>query len=207
MMSSFYSNALQFPNPFSSTFNQSPNPKRPSFRRLTPGSAAADDKPPTTPTQSDAGSTDRPAGDSGFEDRLAQIRIKYRSGKGKKAEQRRARKAGGGGGGGKKKGVMLPPVALREAMADGGVKVEAGFTPYSERINGGIAGLGLAALVLVEIGSGKGVLSYHAPPVIFIQIYTIAAAAALFIKFEKERISIWPEKSPSASSSAGASRD
>lgn len=100
---------------------------------------------------------------------------------------------------------MLPPVPLREAVTVSGEKVEIGFTPYSERINGRLAGLGLAAVVLVELGSGKGILSYHSPPVLFIQIYTIIAVGALFIKFEKERISVWPEKSESSSaSSAGA---
>ncbi|ONK62379.1 uncharacterized protein A4U43_C07F3270 [Asparagus officinalis] len=91
---------------------------------------------------------------------------------------------------------MLPPVPLREPMTVNGLKVDLGFTPYSEMLNGRVAMLGLAALVLVELGSGKGLLSYHAPPVLFLQVYTVAALSAIFVKFEKERISVWPEKSP-----------
>ena len=134
-----------------------------------------------------------PAGDSEFENRLAQVRVKYRSGSGKKAEQRRSKKSAGGAAAAKKGGpVMLPPVPLREPIAAGGMKVELGFTPYSEHVNGRLAALGLAALILVELGSGKGLFSFHAPATVFIQIYTVTAVSAMFVKFEKERISVWP---------------
>ncbi|XP_065045367.1 uncharacterized protein LOC103989748 isoform X1 [Musa acuminata AAA Group] len=194
--------ALQISNPFPSTLSPPPTFftwKPPML--LPPRAAAGDDKP----AESDASAESPTAADPSFEKRLNQIRLKYRSGTGKKAEQRKARKSPGAGAGssGKKKGsVLLPPVPLREPMAVGGVPVEVGFTPYSERLNGRLAGLGLAALLLVELGSGKGLLRYHAPAVIFIQIYTVAAAGALFIKFDKERISVWPEKPPASSSAA-----
>ncbi|KAJ8484685.1 hypothetical protein OPV22_017170 [Ensete ventricosum] len=196
--------ALQISSPFPSTFSPPPaffTWKPPTLLPLR--AAAGDDKP----AEQDASAESPAAADPSFDKRLNQIRLKYRSGTGKKAEQRKARKAPSAGSSGKKKGsVLLPPVPLREPMAVGGVPVEVGFTPYSERLNGRLAGLGLAALLLVELGSGKGLLRYHAPAVIFIQIYTVAAAGALFIKFEKERISVWPEKPP-VSSSAAASGD
>ncbi|GLT66891.1 hypothetical protein SLA2020_392330 [Shorea laevis] len=51
---------------------------------------------------------------------------------------------------------VLPPVPLKEPMS-GGLKVDFGFSPYSERINGRIAILGLTALLLVELATGNGV--------------------------------------------------
>ncbi|XP_078429912.1 FKBP-type peptidyl-prolyl cis-trans isomerase [Wolffia australiana] len=132
-----------------------------------------------------------PAAESDFDDRLAQMRRKYRSGSGKKAELRRAKKTSGGAAK-TAAPVMLPPVALKEPVVAGGVKVELGFTPYSERLNGRLAALGLAALLLVELGSGQGLLRYHTPAVVFTQIYTVAAAAAVLVKLDKERISVWP---------------
>ncbi|KAK8957851.1 hypothetical protein KSP39_PZI001245 [Platanthera zijinensis] len=203
-MTSILPNAPQIPKPFPFALPPSLNPKRcpkSSLSHLPLRATADNDDSPPQPDDSGIK-------DGGFENRLTQVRVKYRSGTGKKAEQRRARKSGGGSGEGKKgKEVMLPPVRLREAVTVGGEKVEMGFTPYSERINGLIAGLGLAALVLVELGSGKGILSYHAPPVIFIQIYTVVSASALFIKFEKERISVWPEKAESPSASSAGTGD
>ncbi|WOL14870.1 hypothetical protein Cni_G23652 [Canna indica] len=190
--------ALHISTPFPSTIN--PMPALLTRKPLVSVQPRAADDEDTAAAEPDASAED-PAVDPSFEKRLNQIRVKYRSGTGKKAEKRKARKSPGGAAGGKKKGsVLLPPVPLREAMAAGGVAVEAGFTPYSERLNGRLAGLGLLALLLVELGSGKGLLQYHTPAVIFIQIYTVAAAGALFIKFEKEKISIWPEKSISTSS-------
>ncbi|KAG1354170.1 hypothetical protein COCNU_07G002820 [Cocos nucifera] len=173
--------------------------------------ALADDPKPNQDSSSAAAApapAEPPASatsDPTFENRLARVRLKYRSGTGKKAEQRRARKSSGGGGGGKKK-VMLPPVPLKEAVA-GGLAVEVGFSPYSERLNGRLAGLGLAALLLVELGSGQSLLRYHSPPILFIQLYSIAATAALFIKFEKERISVWPSKPPPSPSSTATAAD
>lgn len=75
----------------------------------------------------------------------------------------------------------------------GGLKVDFGFSPYSERINGRIAILGLTALVAVELATGKGVINYHTPPIVLIQVYFVAAVSALFVKYEKERVSVWPE--------------
>ncbi|KAF5182462.1 Fkbp-type peptidyl-prolyl cis-trans isomerase [Thalictrum thalictroides] len=68
-----------------------------------------------------------------------------------------------------------------------------GFSPYTERVNGKLATLGLAALLLVELATGKTVIRYHTPAIVFIQIYFVTAVSAVFVKYEKERISIWPE--------------
>ncbi|KAG9453731.1 hypothetical protein H6P81_006635 [Aristolochia fimbriata] len=135
-----------------------------------------------------------PAEPEGFEDRLNQVRLKYRSGKGKKAEQRKAKKTGSTSSRKKGGGVFLPPVPLKEPIS-GGLKVEFGFTPYTERLNGRLACLGLAALLLVELGSGKSLINYHTPAVLLIQVYFAAAVAALFVKYEKEKASVWPEPS------------
>ncbi|CAA6654855.1 unnamed protein product [Spirodela intermedia] len=153
-----------------------------------PRAAAGDDpNPGETP---DADEEAAAPADSDFENRLAQVRLKYRSGSGKKAEQRRGKKNPG-----------AAPLRRRAAAREGrpprsGAEGRLGFTPYSEHLNGRLAALGLAALVLVELGSGKSLLSFHTPAVIFIQIYTVAAASALFVKFEKERISVWPKAPP-----------
>lgn len=74
-----------------------------------------------------------------------------------------------------------------------GLKVDFGFSPYSESINGRIAILGLTALVAVELATGKGVINYHTPAIVLIQVYFVAAVSALFVKYEKERVSVWPE--------------
>lgn len=89
-------------------------------------------------------------------------------------------------------GIFLPPVPLKEPVS-GGVKVDFGFTPYSERVNGRVAILGLCALLLVELATGKSVISYHSPPIVFLQLYFVAAVTAVYVKFEKERISVWPQ--------------
>ncbi|ESR49385.1 hypothetical protein CICLE_v10034008mg [Citrus x clementina] len=88
--------------------------------------------------------------------------------------------------------MYLPPVPLNEPMS-GGLKVDFGFSSYSERINGRIAILGLTALVAVELATGKGVINYHTPAIVLIQVYFVAAVSALFVKYEKERVSVWPE--------------
>ncbi|KAH7840368.1 hypothetical protein Vadar_016039 [Vaccinium darrowii] len=142
-----------------------------------------------TPQDSEPTTTPEPEPDS-FESRLSQVRIRYRSGMGKKAEARKSRK-------GKKPssagaGVFLPPVPLKEPVS-GGVKVDFGFSPYSERVNGRIAILGLTALFLVELATGKSVISYHSAPIVFLQVYFVAAVTAVYVKFEKERISVWPQ--------------
>ncbi|XP_071722421.1 uncharacterized protein [Rutidosis leptorrhynchoides] len=154
--------------------------------------ASSSDNPEPEPPSEESSSDDQ------FENRLSQIRVRYRSGSGKKAEQRKEKK-------GKKSeksksggsGMYLPPVALKEAMSslDDGLKVEFGFSPYSERLNGRIAILGLSALLLVELATGKSVINYHSPSIIFTQIYFVAAVTALFVKFEKEKVSVWPDQS------------
>lgn len=190
-------NSIQISNPFPSTLNPPPTTTFNKAGKLFIARAAADDnKSPTKDEEKGEPSsttTTTAVSDKSFENRLAQVRLKYRSGEGKKAEKRRSRK---GGSSKKSATVLLPPVPLKEAVNAAGLKVDVGFSPYSEMLNGRVAALGLAALLLVELGSGRGILSYHAPPILFIQVYTVAAASALFIKFEKERISIWPEKAP-----------
>lgn len=137
-----------------------------------------------------------PAPESGsdpdeFDNRLSQVRLRYRSGTGKKAEIRKSRKSKGSGSG--SDNVFLPPVPLKEPVS-GGLKVDFGFSPYSERVNGRVALLGLTALLLVELATGKSVLKFHTPPVVLIQVYFVAAATAIYIKYEKERVSVWPKQ-------------
>lgn len=90
-------------------------------------------------------------------------------------------------------GVFLPPVPLKDPVS-GGLKVDFGFSPYSERLNGRLAGLGLAALLLVELGTGKSTINYHTPAIVFLQVYFMTAACALYAKYEKEKVSVWPNK-------------
>ncbi|XP_008463533.1 uncharacterized protein LOC103501667 [Cucumis melo] len=179
-MAAIPSSSLQFPN----SLTLPSNSKSHKPRLLTFLTRAAD--PESTPSDSEQPGSD---GDD-FEDRLAKVRFRYRSGTGKKAEIRKARKS--------KKGsttaassVYLPPVPLKEPVS-GGLKVEFGFSPYSERINGWIAILGISALVLVELATGKSVISYHTPAIILIQVYFVAAVTAVYIKYEKEKVSVWP---------------
>ena len=90
--------------------------------------------------------------------------------------------------------MYLPPVPLKEAVSDG-LKVELGFSKYSEKLNGRIAILGWAALLLVELATGKGVINYHTPGTVIIQLYFVAAVTAIYVKFQKEKISVWPDSS------------
>ncbi|GER32243.1 FKBP-type peptidyl-prolyl cis-trans isomerase [Striga asiatica] len=172
-----------------------PNPAFPSSARTTPPSklpapprSIPEDDTSAASTTPEAPPADK---DEDFENRLSQVRFRYRSGTGKKAEIRKARK-------GKKSGsssgssVFLPPVALKEPASDG-LKVEFGFSPYSERVNGRIAILGLSALFLVELATGRGVINYHSPAIVFIQVYFVAAVSGLYVKYEKEKISVWPQ--------------
>ncbi|KAL1819291.1 hypothetical protein ACET3Z_014160 [Daucus carota] len=164
--------------PFSTPlFSSSPSPHP---HLLSPLRATPEESPSPDPSPD---STD-------FDSRLSNIRLKYKSGTGKKAEARKTKKSGG-----KKAGsaasVYLPPVPLKEPVS-GKMKVDFGFSPYSERINGRVAGLGLAALLLVELATGKSVIRYHSPSIIFLQVYFVAMATAIFIKAEKEKISVWP---------------
>lgn len=90
--------------------------------------------------------------------------------------------------------MYLPPVPLKEPVS-GGLKVDFGFSPYSERVNGRVAILGLSALLLVELATGKSVINYHTPAIVLTQMYFVAAVTALYVKYEKERVSVWPQSS------------
>ncbi|KAG5237666.1 immunophilin family protein [Salix suchowensis] len=103
-------------------------------------------------------------------------RLRYRSGTGKKAELRKAKKGKSSSGSGP--GMYLPPVPLKESVS-GGLKVEFGFSPYT--------------LLLVELATGKSVINYHRPAIVLIQIYFVTAVTALYVKYEKEKVGIWPE--------------
>ncbi|KAK6234104.1 hypothetical protein QUC31_006510 [Theobroma cacao] len=162
--------------------------------RATPDSDSSTE-PESSPSSDSSTSPDSDP----FESRLSQVRLRYRSGTGKKAERRKSKKTGSvsGSTSSSSSSIYLPPVPLKETISNG-LKVDFGFSPYSERINGRIAILGLTALVLVELATGKSVISYHTPAIILIQIYFVAAVGALFVKYEKEKLSVWP---PSQSSS------
>ncbi|PON75361.1 Chlorophyll A-B binding protein [Parasponia andersonii] len=189
------SSSLQLPNLFPLA-SSSPKPHAPkpvfSFttRATDPDSPPSDDSSDPTPTPQPGSESDD------FENRLSQVRLRYRSGTGKKAELRKTRKskkgmssASAGG------GMYLPPVPLKEPVS-GRVRVDFGFSPYSERVNGRVAMLGLTALVLVELATGKGVINYHTPAIVLIQVYFVAAVTALYVKYEKESVSVWPRSSP-----------
>ncbi|KAG2541628.1 uncharacterized protein LOC120691038 [Panicum virgatum] len=143
--------------------------------------AAADQElaPPSPATTKTA------TADDDFEERV--LRIKSRVGPKKRGARKKKAAASASA-----NAVTLPPVPLREPRSALGAPVEFGFTAYSERLNGALAALGLAALLLVELGSGQALVKYHQPATLFLQAYTVAAAAALFVKYEKERISKWP---------------
>ncbi|XP_076900109.1 uncharacterized protein LOC143554145 [Bidens hawaiensis] len=146
----------------------------------------------TTPEESSEPTsepTTEPSEPGSFDDRLSQVRFRYRSGTGKKADARKSKKTGKKSSGGGN--LFLPPVPLKEPTS-GGLKVDFGFSPYSERMNGRVAALGLAALVLVELATGESVIKYHSPSIIFIQVYFVAAATAIYCKVEKEKVSVWP---------------
>ncbi|KAF5729550.1 hypothetical protein HS088_TW21G01717 [Tripterygium wilfordii] len=176
--------SIPFPSPCSSrhalTFKRKTTPL-PTFTVR-----AATDEDPQSPSKSEPESSDP------FEERLSEVRLRYRSGTGKKAELRKARK--GSSRSSSKVGMYLPPVALAEAESDG-LKVEFGFSPYSERVNGRIAILGLTALLLVELATGKSVINYHTPGIVLIQVYFVAAVTAMYCKYDKEKMSVWPQSS------------
>lgn len=107
--------------------------------------------PPSEPEPEEPSKSGADPESDSFENRLSQVRLRYRRGTGKKAELRKGRKSkkpeGSSG-----TGLYLPPVPLKEPVS-GGLKVDLGFSPYSERINGRIALLGLSALLLVELAT------------------------------------------------------
>ncbi|PIN13021.1 hypothetical protein CDL12_14366 [Handroanthus impetiginosus] len=176
---------LQLPKS-NTKFPSSPRPAPP-LKFHAPPRAAPEEDSSSTSTSSEAA----PDQDDSFENRLSEVRLRYRSGTGKKAEVRKSRK-GKKSGSGSASSVFLPPVPLKEPVSEG-LNVEFGFSPYSERVNGRIAILGLTALFLVELATGQGVINYHTPAIVFIQVYFVAAVSALYVKYEKEKISIWPE--------------
>ncbi|XP_050386821.1 uncharacterized protein LOC126803110 [Argentina anserina] len=177
------SSSPRLPNPFPMSSPKTHNPKT-----LISFPTRATD-PETPPSDS----APEPASD--FDDRLSQVRLRYRSGTGKKAEVRKSKKSKSSGSS-SSNSVFLPPVPLKEPVS-GGLKVDFGFCPYSERVNGRVALLGLAALVLVELATGKSLFKFHTPSVVLVQVYFVAAATAIYIKYEKENVSVWPQ-SPSA---------
>ncbi|KAK4373548.1 hypothetical protein RND71_008932 [Anisodus tanguticus] len=190
-MATLTSSTLQLTksNPF---FSKSPlNFHAPSYsfttRATTEESSLSDTEEETTVKSS----SDDP---DTFENRLSQVRLRYRSGTGKKAEIRKTKKGNkkGSSGSGSGSSVFLPPIPLKEPVSEG-LNVEFGFSPYSERVNGRVAILGLSALLLVELATGKSVISYHTPAIVFIQIYFVAAVAAVYLKYEKEKVSVWPK--------------
>ncbi|KAL5210057.1 hypothetical protein ABZP36_005680 [Zizania latifolia] len=149
--------------------------------------------PPRAASGEDAGGAQEPAApaattatDDDFEERV--MRIKSRVGPKKRGSAAARKKKAAA----QSKAVTLPPVPLREPRSSVGVPVEFGFSAYSERLNGALAAIGLAALLLVELGSGQALVKYHQPATLFLQVYTIVAAGAVFVKYEKERISVWP---------------
>lgn len=180
---------LQLPKP-NAAFPSPPRPHHPIKLHAPPRAAPEDSSSSSAPTSSEPAPPD---GEDSFENRLSQVRLRYRSGSGKKAEVRKSRKGKKtGSGSGSGSNVFLPPVPLKEPVSEG-VKVEFGFSPYSERVNGRIAILGLTALFLVELATGQGVINYHTPSIVFIQVYFVAAVSAVYVKYEKEKISVWPQ--------------
>ncbi|KAJ7976233.1 FKBP-type peptidyl-prolyl cis-trans isomerase [Quillaja saponaria] len=188
--------SLRLSNPFP-LLSSSPKThvRRPPISLMTratdPQTPASDSEPSESSSQPESGSDTND--DTSFEKRMTQFRLRNRSGIGKKAELRKVKKSKKGTSG---SGVYLPPIPLKEPVS-GGLKVDLGFSPYSERINGRVAILGLSALLLVELATGKSVINYHTPAIVLIQIYFVAAVAALYVKYEKERISVWPPQSSS----------
>lgn len=187
-MATISPSSLRLPNPFplASSSPKTHTPK-PVFSFAT--RATDPETPPAEPAPESGSDPDE------FDNRLSQVRLRYRSGTGKKAEIRKTRKSKGSGSGSSSasNNVFLPPVPLKEPVS-GGLKVDFGFSPYSERVNGRVALLGLAALLLVELATGKSVLKFHTPSVVLIQVYFVAAATAIYIKYEKERVSVWPKE-------------
>lgn len=199
-MANVPSSSLQLSTPFPlAPFPPKPHAPKPSLSFTT---RATDPQAEPEPSADSSSTGSEPEQDS-FENRLSQVRLRYRSGTGKKAELRKGKKPKKSSSSSSGSGMFLPPVPLKEPVS-GGLKVDFGFSPYSERINGRVAILGLTALVLVEIATGKGVINYHTPSIVLIQVYFVAAVTALYVKYEKEKVSVWPQSpSTSASSSSG----
>ncbi|XP_043696960.1 uncharacterized protein LOC122647668, partial [Telopea speciosissima] len=85
-----------------------------------------------------------------FENRVAQVKLKYHSMIGKKANARKGKRLSSSSK--TKKGeVFLPLAPLKEAVSED-LKVDFGFYPFTERLNRRLAAQGLAALLLVALG-------------------------------------------------------
>ncbi|KAM3229325.1 hypothetical protein ACQJBY_060290 [Aegilops geniculata] len=138
-----------------------------------------------------------PAADEEFEKRVLQLKSRVGPKKRGSAGARKRKAAA------ESNAVTLPPVPLREPRSALGLPVEFGFTAYSERLNGLLATAGLTALLLVELGSGKSLVKYHQAPTLFLQVYTIVAAGTVYVKYEKERISVWPAPAPPKAPTSG----
>ena len=138
-----------------------------------------------------------PAADEEFEKRVLQLKSRVGPKKRGSAGARKRKAAA------ESNAVTLPPVPLREPRSALGLPVEFGFTAYSERLNGLLATVGLTALLLVELGSGKSLVKYHQAPTLFLQVYTIVAAGTVYVKYEKERISVWPAPAPPKAPTSG----
>ncbi|MED6158214.1 hypothetical protein PIB30_030720 [Stylosanthes scabra] len=81
-----------------------------------------------------------------FENRINQLRVRYRSGTGKKTEARKGRKSNKKGSSSSGSSVFLPPIPLKEPVSSG-LKVDFGFIEYSERLNGRLWTVPTAALL------------------------------------------------------------
>ncbi|GAB2250642.1 hypothetical protein Droror1_Dr00016892 [Drosera rotundifolia] len=146
----------------------------------------------TIPKATDSSSKSTPSsssdsGDVAFESKLSEIRTRYGTRPKKSKPSRKSPESGSKTTG----SVLLPPVSLKKPVSEG-LKVEFGFSRYAERVNGRASMLGLTALLLVELATGKSVVNYHSPPIVFLQVYFVAAACAVAVKIEKEKISVWP---------------
>lgn len=76
-------------------------------------------------------------------------------------------------------GVFLPLVPLKEHIS-GKLKINFGFTPYSERVNGRTAFLGLD--YFWRACYRKSVITYHLLTIVFIQIYFVASVSTMLLE-------------------------
>ncbi|XP_066384444.1 uncharacterized protein [Miscanthus floridulus] len=173
--------ATPLSSPFAPTTLHSPLRHRALLLPFPPRAASSgEDTAAADQEQTPPAATKTATADDDFEQRVLQIKSRVGP------KKRGARKKKAAASSASANAVTLPPVPLREPRS------ALGFTAYSERLNGALAAVGLAAVLLVELGSGQALVKYHQPATLFLQAYTIAAAATLFVKYEKERISTWP---------------
>ncbi|KAG5608926.1 hypothetical protein H5410_020207 [Solanum commersonii] len=124
-MATLTSSTLQLTksNPF---FSKSPLKfHAPSYSSFTIRATTEESSPSDTDEQTTADSSSDP---DSFENRLSQVRLRYRSGTGKKAEVRKTRKGKkDSSGSGSGSSVFLPPIPLKEPVSEG-LPVEFGFS-------------------------------------------------------------------------------